>query len=74
MGVLAGAADFLLIGPDGVHRWLELKRGRAPLSDAQRQFLAELAARNVTHAVARSCEDAVACLRDWGALRPLKVQ
>jgi hypothetical protein len=23
---------------------------------------------------ARSFEDAVACLRDWGALRPLKVQ
>ena len=32
MGVRAGLFDFLLIGPDGRHYWMELKRGRAPLS------------------------------------------
>ena len=30
--------------------------------------------RTVVHGMARSFEDAVAWLRDWGVLRPLKVQ
>jgi hypothetical protein len=32
MGVRRGLFDFLLISPDGVHFWLELKRGSAPLT------------------------------------------
>ena len=74
MGVRPGLFDFMLIGPDGRHFWLELKRGKAPLSEAQKQFLGELAVRDVTHAVARSFDEAVATLRQWAVLRPLKVQ
>ena len=69
-----GLFDFLLIGPDGRHYWLELKRGQGPLSAAQEQFRQELVERAVVHGIARSFDDAVACLRDWSVLRPLKVQ
>jgi hypothetical protein len=74
MGVLAGAFDFLLIGPDGRHHWLELKRGRAPLSSDQQEFHVKLAARSVPHAIARSFDEAVAQLKAWDVLRPLAVQ
>lgn len=74
MGVMAGAFDFLLIGPEGTHHWLELKRGRAPLSDPQCQFQAQLQARAVPHAVARSFDEAVAALKGWDVLRPIAVQ
>jgi hypothetical protein len=74
MGVLAGAFDFLLIGPDGRHYWLELKRGRASLSDPQCEFLAQLQSRNIPHAIARSFDEAVACLKAWDVLKPLAVQ
>jgi hypothetical protein len=74
MGVRPGLFDFMLIGPDGQHFWLELKRGRSPLSPAQERFRQELVDRSVTHGVARSFDEAVATLREWGVLRPLKVQ
>ena len=74
MGVRAGVSDFVLVGPTGTHHYLELKRGKAPLSEAQEQFLGELAVRDVTHAVARSFDEAVACLREWDVLRACRVQ
>ena len=74
MGVRPGLFDFLLIGPDGRHFWLELKRGRAPLSEAQERFRQELVERSVVHGVARSFDEAVACLREWDVLRPCRVQ
>ena len=70
MGVRPGAFDFLLIGPDGRHYWLEFKRGpRAPLSEAQQQFREGLFSRSVPHGVARSFDDAVAWLKTWDVLR-----
>jgi hypothetical protein len=74
MGVRPGLFDFMLIGPDGRHFWLELKRGRAPLSEAQERFRQELVERSVVHGVARSFDDAVSCLRGWGVLRGVTVQ
>ena len=58
----------------GRHYWLELKRGRAPLSAAQEQFRQELLERSVTHGIARSFDEAVATLRQWAVLRPCRVQ
>jgi hypothetical protein len=72
--VLAGAFDFLLIGPDGRHYWLELKRGLSPMSLAQIRFRTELRSRNVPYGVARSFDEAVEWLNRWGVLRELKVQ
>jgi hypothetical protein len=74
MGVLAGTLDFLLIGPDGQHYWLELKRGRAEPSDKQLEFIAGLRERNVPHAVAHSFDEAVDYLKRWDVLRPFSVQ
>ena len=60
--------------PDGRHYWLELKRAKAPLSEAQERFRQELVDRTVVHGIARSFDDAVACLRDWSVLRPCRVK
>jgi hypothetical protein len=69
MGLQRGMLDFLLISPAGGHRWLELKRGSAPLTEAQRAFTDELTERAVPWAVCRDYESAVRQLRAWGALK-----
>jgi hypothetical protein len=76
MGVLPGAFDFLLIRADGMHHWLELKRGaNADMSLAQIRFRHELQIRGVPYHVARSFDEAVALLKQWGVIREgVKVQ
>jgi hypothetical protein len=69
MGLRPGISDFLFYDPDGQERWLELKRGPAPLSDGQLDFIGEMTKRNVTIEVARSYREAEAQLKAWGALR-----
>ena len=73
MGLKKGWSDFVLIAPDGLHHWLELKRGRAPMSDEQEAFSEALKARGTPWALARSYDEAIAQLRCWGALRGLTV-
>ena len=74
MGVRPGVFDFLFIGPDGTHYWLELKRTKSsPLSDAQKLFRAELVKRHIPHAIAYSFDDAVAWLKSWKVIRDLTV-
>lgn len=68
MGTQRGMLDFLLISPTGKHHWLELKRGSAPLTEAQQAFIEDLTRRGVPWFVARSYDDAVGQLKDWGAL------
>jgi VRR-NUC domain len=69
MGLAPGIPDFLFIAPDGRHHWLELKRGRAPLTDAQKKFQLEMNMRGVPCGVARSYQDAICQLTEWGAVR-----
>lgn len=69
MGLKRGWSDFLLIDPGGKHHWLELKRGKAELTDPQEAFRDACQARGVPWAVARSFEEAVSVLTEWGALR-----
>lgn len=69
MGLKKGWSDFLLISPEGIHHWLELKRGKSPLTDEQEAFRDAMAARDVPWAVARSFDEAVRQLTSWGALR-----
>jgi hypothetical protein len=69
MGSKPGFFDWLLIGPDGVHHWMELKRGNAPLTPAQKYFQVQMNMRGVPCAVARSFRDAEVQLREWGVLR-----
>lgn len=68
MGTKRGFFDFLLISPTGIHHWLELKRGRAGLTDEQQAFMGELLRRGVPFGVARSYEAAIDILRDWDAV------
>lgn len=68
MGLKRGMLDFLLIAPSGVHHWLELKRGPAPLTDDQREFIAYLNRACVPWCVARSYADAVAQLQAWDVI------
>lgn len=69
MGLKRGWSDFLLVDPGGVHHWLELKRGKADLSDDQEAFALAMEARGVPWALARSFDEAVRQLTAWGALR-----
>lgn len=69
MGVAKGWPDFLLISLDGWLFCLELKRGKAQLTDDQQAFADAMGARGVPWAVARSFDEAVAQLTAWGALR-----
>lgn len=68
MGLRRGLFDFLLISPDGVHHWLELKRGNAPLTDDQEAFAAALRRCGVAYFVARDYDAAVRQLQAWGVL------
>lgn len=68
MGLQRGMADFLLISPTGVHHWLELKRGNAPLTEDQEAFAAALRRCGVPYYVARHYDGAVHQLKQWGAL------
>jgi hypothetical protein len=72
MGLKRGWPDFLLIDGFGKHHWLELKRGKAALTDDQEAFRDACQARGVPWAVARSFDEAIAVLTLWGAIR-LKV-
>jgi hypothetical protein len=69
MGLQKGWPDFLLIDPFGLHYWLELKRGKAPLTEEQEAFRDACEARGVPWAMARSLEAAIERLALWGALR-----
>jgi hypothetical protein len=68
MGTQRGMFDFLLISPTGKHHWLELKRGSAPLTDAQQAFIEHLTRRGVPWFVARNYDAAVRQLKEWGVL------
>lgn len=68
MGLQRGMLDFVFISPTGAHHWLELKRGSAPLTDAQQAFIERLNRCGVPHHVARSYDDAECQLKEWGVL------
>jgi hypothetical protein len=69
MGVVAGWPDFMLLSPAGQVFFLELKRGRAPLTEEQRDFANWCVAHGVPFAIARNFDEALRFLREWGAIR-----
>lgn len=69
MGLKKGWPDLLLLSPEGVLHALELKRGKAPLKPEQEGFRDACLARGVPWAVARSVDEALRILHDWGAVR-----
>lgn len=70
MGALPGVADYLFISPDGVAHFLELKRGRlGKLSAAQVEFRDWCLAYSVPWSLARSYDEAIAIVTEWGVLK-----
>jgi hypothetical protein len=69
MGVRAGWPDFILLSPDGTPRFLELKRRGGKLTHEQEDFLGWCIARGVPFACVDRFEEALAVLREWGAVR-----
>jgi hypothetical protein len=53
MGLQPGFFDLVLIAPNGIHYWLELKRGRAPLTTEQVAFELAMRLRGVPAVVCR---------------------
>lgn len=68
MGLQRGWSDFILISPEALVHWLEMKRGKAPLTEDQEAFRNACWSLGVPWAVARSVDEALAQLVDWGAL------
>jgi VRR-NUC domain len=69
MGVVAGLPDFILLAPTGIAHFLELKRGRASLTEEQQEFANWCVAHGVPYAIARNFDEALRCLKAWGAIR-----
>lgn len=69
MGLNPGWPDIVLLSPQGRFYGLELKRGNAPLTEGQEAFQKWCGDHLVPYAVARSYEEAIAQLAEWGAIR-----
>jgi len=68
MGVRPGVPDFMLIGPDGAARLLELKREGEALSDAQLGFKLWAIRHGVAYVVAENFSHVMTALQTWGAV------
>jgi VRR-NUC domain len=66
LGVVAGVPDLVLVGRDGVVRFIEVKADGGSLSRAQRDMRDRLTAMRVPYAVARSIDDVRVAFRAWG--------
>jgi hypothetical protein len=70
MGVMAGVSDFILVGPPfGTLHALELKRQGDRPEDHQLAFLERVTLVGGRSAWVDSYEQAIAVLKDWGAVR-----
>lgn len=69
MGMKKGWSDFLLISPTGQLHCLEMKRGASALKREQVEFARTCLEVGVPFKVARSVEQALAILWDWGVIR-----
>ncbi|MCM5558506.1 hypothetical protein [Pleomorphomonas sp. JP5] len=70
LGVRAGVADVAFVLPGGAAAYLELKAGKdGRQSDEQKQFEADVVAAGARYALARTLDDALSILLEWGAIR-----
>lgn len=69
LGMVAGAPDLLIIGPDGIPHFIEVKTAIGALSEHQRRFADRCAAIGVDYEVVRSSIAAEELLASWGALK-----
>jgi hypothetical protein len=70
LGVRAGVADVAFVLPGGAAAYLELKAGKDGCqSPEQKQFEADVTAAGARYALARTIDDALSILLEWGAIR-----
>jgi hypothetical protein len=65
LGVVAGIPDLVLVGRDGVVRFIEVKAEGGSLSEAQRDMRDRLIAMRIPYAVARSIDDVRRAFAIW---------
>ncbi len=65
MGVRPGVPDLLLVGPDGLLRFLELKASGGRLSEEQETFRAFCITRGLPFVVAFSLDEALVAFKTW---------
>lgn len=70
LGVKAGIPDIVLTSPGGMSYFLELKRIGGKLTRDQESFRLWCVKYGVHHAVARTIDDVLVALNEWGCLRP----
>ena len=68
MGVKAGVPDLLFVLPGGRLGCVELKTEKGRQSKAQKEFQKTCESYDVPYVLARSPEEVVDALRQWGAL------
>jgi len=70
LGVRAGVADIAFVLPGGAAAYLELKAGKEGWqSPEQKQFEADVTAAGARYALARTIDDALTVLKEWGVIR-----
>jgi VRR-NUC domain len=68
MGVRRGIPDLVLVDPTGVVRFLEFKKPSASLNEDQEKIMFWSIKHGISHAVARSLNDALMAFRTWGVI------
>lgn len=68
-GVQAGWSDFILLSPDSLAHFIELKRQGGVISDAQQAFANYCNTYGYPHAVVFGFDDAIAVLKHWRVVR-----
>ena len=68
-GLQAGAADLCIMLPGGKVAWLELKTATGRQSLAQKGFEAKCRRLGHPYALARTLDEAIEALTQWGALK-----
>jgi hypothetical protein len=66
MGVLAGIADIIIVGPMGRCWFIECKSANGVLSETQRDFQTFCIAIGVPYVIAQSIDHVMAALAHWG--------
>jgi hypothetical protein len=68
-GVKPGVPDICVMMPAGRTKWLELKTAKGRQSPEQQGFEARCQRLGHSYALAHSFDEAVASLREWGAVK-----
>jgi hypothetical protein len=73
-GIKKGWPDIQLLDPTGRFHGLELKRGKKKLRPEQIAFQDHCRRHSIPYQVAVDDDQAIAILRQWGAIRKVRVQ